>query len=554
MNLEQLKLLLRKSGYRDFSVKVNPVGPDNEWTEAEQEEDCCMPVPNHDPCVGDGKKVEPWYGWTDEEKQQTGFVPKGVSAQELLNRAEKIYGKGNVELKVRKVGPSPCGEKITNFVDTLSCCTDPAELLKSSGPTTVSPGDDFDISVVSGSGEGNITWDTIGTGITVAKDGDYSAHGTVDNCFCTPVIVYAQDTCGSVAPWVVSSSDGSWSTIVDESLSSPFGWLQDGVSSGFYVRGFNDDNTKVSIQHYWHDEYVGTKAMVCGTSMPGINTSPIVEPSELLGFEKCESSSIWVRLKEGYADVWEVRYAIDNQSTIEYTPGACEDELVYDEDNSGTVIADSSSVEVFWTGGQPPFDVETHGIELYLDSDKTTNQLRTSQQSAVIYSGDTCGYSWVQITDSCGVTVQGDLRGTDGEWVEHGRAAIRTWYVTQSDIIYTRVSNVTNFGETDEVDQYPWYAGKYVLSRPENSGYLPYLTPGRWVKVRGYITSCTPEEAAEIEFTDPWVGAFTWNGISPTGAATNNDGQCPGAYLNSSSRVPYFYPDSTFFGVWEWVC
>ena len=65
MTLDELKKQLEKAGYGWKSVDIEYVGPDNEWTVAEQEEDCCAPVPDHDPCVEDGK-IEPWSAMSDE--------------------------------------------------------------------------------------------------------------------------------------------------------------------------------------------------------------------------------------------------------------------------------------------------------------------------------------------------------------------------------------------------------------------------------------------------------------------------------------------------------
>jgi len=422
MTLDELKDYLRKSGIKHFNVVTNLVGPDNEWTEAEQEEDCCQLVPDHDPCVEVGK-TEPWNGWTEEEKQELGWYPKPgqTTPEELLANAEQKYGKGNVHLKIRETGPRPCGEKITRWSGSLSCCTSPTELVKFSGATTAEPDDVKTYRVLVGTGEPPITWHTIGAGVTVAKADATSARANFDDCFCKPVVIYAQDTCLSVAPWVVSRSDGSWASIDDESLSSPFGWYQDGTTGTFYITGFNDDNTKVSTQHYWQAEYVGTKEVVCGTTMPGINENPIVTPADgSQAFEKCESANIWVRLREGFSNVWEVRYAIDSQSTSEYTPGTCEDELEYDEENSvEEILADSSGV-VFWTGGVAPFSVTLDGVEIYLDSGLTTTELYgvTAHEATIYTSVDACGTCYVSITDSCGVTVSNQfaIRIGAGHW------------------------------------------------------------------------------------------------------------------------------------------
>ena len=417
MTLDELKDYLRKSGIKHFNVVTKLVGPDNEWTEAEQEEDCCQLVPDHDPCVEVGK-TEPWNGWTEEEKQELGWYPKPgqTTPEELLANAEQKYGKGNVHLKIRKTGPRPCGEKITRWSGSLSCCTSPAELVKFSGATTAAPDDVETYSVLGGTGEPPITWHTIGAGVTVAKTDATSARANFDDCFCKPVVIYAQDTCLSVAPWVVGRPDGSWASIDDESLSSPFGWYQDGTTGSFYITGFNDDNTKVSTQHYWHAEYVGTKEVVCGTTMPGINENPIVTPADgSQAFEKCENANIWVRLREGFSNVWEVRYAIDSQSTSEYTPGTCADEL--EMDFGDVVVADYSSQGFSWTGGIGPFSITVSGVEAYVDAGRSeTVAYPVATRSATVYTGDSCGMISVTVTDSCGASVTDYMRNATGEW------------------------------------------------------------------------------------------------------------------------------------------
>jgi len=426
MTLDELKDYLRKSGIKDFNVVTNPVGPDDEWTEAEQEEDCCQLVPDHDPCVEVGK-TEPWNGWTEEEKQELGWYPKPgqTTPEELLANAEQKYGKGNVHLKIRETGPRPCGEKVTRWGGSLSCCTSPTELVKFSGATTAAPDDTETYRVLGGTGEPPITWDVIGAGATVAKTDATSARANFDNCFCNPVVIYAQDTCLSVAPWVVGRSGGSWASIDDESLSSPFGWYQDGTTGSFFVTGFNGDNTKVSTQHYWQAEYVGTKEVVCGTTMPGINENPIVTPADgSQAFEKCENANIWVRLREGFSNVWEVRYAIDSQSTSEFTHTCQDNPLEFDYDNSADVIADYGSGYMVWAGGEPPFSVTVGGVEFYLDAGRTTTEVYNHPNRSIkVYAGDSCGGGDITITDACGSSVSGKFRAADGRWIIYQTAA-----------------------------------------------------------------------------------------------------------------------------------
>jgi len=470
MTLDELKDYLKKSGIKHFNVVTNLVGPDDEWTEAEQEEDCCQLVPDHDPCVEVGK-TEPWNGWTEEEKQELGWYPKPgqTTPEELLANAEQTYGKGNVHLKIRETGPRPCGEKITRWRGSLSCCTSPTELVKFSGATTAAPDDTETYKVLGGTGEPPITWHTIGAGVTVAKTDATSARANFDNCFCKPVVIYAQDTCLSVAPWVVSRSDGSWASIDDESLSSPFGWYQDGTTGTFYITGFNDDNTKVSTQHYWQAEYGGTKEVVCGTTMPGINENPIVTPADgSQAFEKCESANIWVRLREGFSNVWEVRYAIDSQSTSEYTPGTCEDELLYDSTNSVKTIADDSTGWILWEGGIGPFDVQVGGQGIWVDSAKTSIITTTTSRQQQVWTGDACGELQVTVTDSCGSSVYGRIHSTSGSW--RGECYAHYGWLPGS---YSYDNNYVHGQQSMGYDtDYPCQLWPYADDYPNNTGWV----------------------------------------------------------------------------------
>jgi hypothetical protein len=105
------------------------------------------------------------------------------------------------------------------------------------------------------------------------------------------------------------------------------------------------------------------------------------------------------------------------QETYEYEAGTCEDELLYDTDNSVRTIASDSYGYVYWEGGVPPYSVVTDGANIFVDAAKTTNeQYNVTGTSWKLYTGEVCEWCQVTITDSCGSSVDGDIYPTEGHW------------------------------------------------------------------------------------------------------------------------------------------
>lgn len=92
------------------------------------------------------------------------------------------------------------------------------------------------------------------------------------------------------------------------------------------------------------------------------------------------------------------------------------EELVYDDPSSVDIMADYTMGVVKWEGGKGPYTVKVKGEHFFVNLSLTAKSKVTEELSAYIYTGDACGTCVVTIDDSCGDSVTGIIKSTDGQW------------------------------------------------------------------------------------------------------------------------------------------
>ena len=102
-----------------------------------------------------------------------------------------------------------------------------------------------------------------------------------------------------------------------------------------------------------------------------------------------------------------------------YPEEECDDvtPLVWDHDNSATILADNSSGMIYVTGGILPLTVQVRGSGFWLDQGHTIQDGVVNGRSIGIYTdGDACGAATIYIIDGCS-SVNGSINSTLGKWV-----------------------------------------------------------------------------------------------------------------------------------------
>jgi hypothetical protein len=92
-------------------------------------------------------------------------------------------------------------------------------------------------------------------------------------------------------------------------------------------------------------------------------------------------------------------------------------EIAWDEENSAEVIADNSTGFFVIVGGRSPFTVSVRGNGFYLDPEKTFRDGVIGGRNIPVYTGNSCGYCHITVTDGCS-SVSGGVRSTNGRWVQ----------------------------------------------------------------------------------------------------------------------------------------
>jgi hypothetical protein len=88
-------------------------------------------------------------------------------------------------------------------------------------------------------------------------------------------------------------------------------------------------------------------------------------------------------------------------------------DLEYDWVNSAQTVARSANVNVFVTGGTPPYTWSISGTGFSL------HNIETYSLSNTVYADSTaCGSGLITVEDVCGVQIEGSIRCTTGAWVE----------------------------------------------------------------------------------------------------------------------------------------
>jgi hypothetical protein len=118
--------------------------------------------------------------------------------------------------------------------------------------------------------------------------------------------------------------------------------------------------------------------------------------------------------RDGYSEsVNEVKVEFTEVTGEECPPAI---DLSWDEDNSPETTTPSSSVEVYILGGLAPYLWSVTGGVGHSMSKSITYE----QNNTLIAAADSCGPALVSCIDACGTEIIGEVRNTDGQWVEKG--------------------------------------------------------------------------------------------------------------------------------------
>jgi hypothetical protein len=105
----------------------------------------------------------------------------------------------------------------------------------------------------------------------------------------------------------------------------------------------------------------------------------------------------------------------DNCSSASGTIAGDVDPFTYDNDNSVDVISQNSQGTVYVVGGIGPFNVAISGQNFFLDPEHTMDEGTTTSRTIGIYTTTSCGSCSITVTDSCGLSVNGNVR-SNGHW------------------------------------------------------------------------------------------------------------------------------------------
>jgi hypothetical protein len=101
-----------------------------------------------------------------------------------------------------------------------------------------------------------------------------------------------------------------------------------------------------------------------------------------------------------------------------YPEEGCDDvtPLVWDHENSVSILDVNSSGTIYVTGGTLPLTVQVSGQGFWLDPEYTIRDSVVNGRSIGIYAdGDACGAATIYIINGCS-SVTGGIRSTNGRW------------------------------------------------------------------------------------------------------------------------------------------
>jgi len=413
----------------DVDVEYGELSSFDRWEPAEQIADCCEEIPGADPCTDIGK-LEPWNGYGAGE---TG----AWDINEIWARWKKTLGDKLIDYEIISTGgplKGRCGEKYTEWTGRLGCCEYPQAMYWSDQKTLNAVAREATYTFGVSGGTTPISFSVHGYGVRIVAQTDDLVRIKTDICMCDPVLLVATDSCGRHIIKLLWLNDGTWNSVADQAMWSDYGWDQDGVAhvggddgARTTIYGFNGDMTTYSAQSYGYYLHNDIDALVAAVKAePHYTNTALVIPAGYDGYTAVEGEAIFfkdVTNDPAYGQHTVLAYWATTgdagDGTYEYEAGVCEDELLYDFANSTDTIASNSSGVIYWEGGVPPFSItfDTAGSEVFVNPEKTESEIYgITQHSWKIYTGEVCEWIGVRVTDSCGVTVDGDIYPTEGYW------------------------------------------------------------------------------------------------------------------------------------------
>jgi hypothetical protein len=216
-------------------------------------------------------------------------------------------------------------------------------------------------------------------------------------------------------------------------------------------------------------------------------------------------------------------------------------ELVYDTDNSVSVLAPGTRGIVEFTGGKLPVLVKIRGNGFSLDGYNTRDAWAYSRRFYVYSHEFACGAGPITLDDGC-TTATGAVRATVGRWNLESYWASVPFYYNNHPEIYDCVTNFYLYTLGDRPN-FPWFSGEYMLS-----GTISSRNPDEDIPWRaGAGRNCSRSgDLIGTEFSDPYKGIFTWVGV-----------------VNQHHIVgpPEYYrlfvagsSDGPYMAIWRWLC
>lgn len=134
-------------------------------------------------------------------------------------------------------------------------------------------------------------------------------------------------------------------------------------------------------------------------------------------------------------------------------------EFQYDPNNPDEIDR-NSSVEISVIGGTSPYTWQVGGTGFSLSEGTTEGLINT-----LIANDTACGTATISVTDSCGYSCSGEVRGADGHWQLVVNEAIATWDNRPGECLCGTASERISGGSKYQT---VWYGGTNMSLRNWN--------------------------------------------------------------------------------------
>jgi hypothetical protein len=214
--------------------------------------------------------------------------------------------------------------------------------------------------------------------------------------------------------------------------------------------------------------------------------------------------------------------------------------IIYNEEDSAEIIADNYQGTIFWEGGVPPFDLKINGQGFYLNKQRTVKSLTISSPghtyiddvgywSAIVYTKDSCGPAYIEITDGC-TSAQGMVLSDQGRWEIQD-----TWSRKINHIGFDGFQCIVSGSGISRIE-YDQRIGNKALLFDSRTGNIPDPSIPRdvlyhtWGGYPGGTCMCNGSPG-DIMGTEPYWGLFTFKIGQWSNCRDMTTGTCAGGQI-----------------------